>query len=138
MIDLLNWLRPFNRSLIRFDIDGKTLLEITEDNIREEKPYDGQFLVQVSGCRYAFDRSRPRGRRIVDTDIKPDRTYRIVCYSSLLSRGDALHLGERFGKIPYEELELTNISTAWRYIDQCGGQIDARIDGRVRDLTPPK
>ncbi|NQT16802.1 MAG: 5'-nucleotidase C-terminal domain-containing protein [Planctomycetes bacterium] len=138
LIDLLNWLRPFNRSLIRFEIDGKTLLEIIEDNIREEKPYDGQFLVQVSGCRYAFDRSRPRGERIVDTDIEPDETYRAVCYSSLLSRGDVLHLGERFGKIPYQELELTNISAAWRHMEKCGGRIEAGLDGRVRDLTPRK
>ncbi|MBC8871570.1 MAG: 5'-nucleotidase C-terminal domain-containing protein [Planctomycetes bacterium] len=136
LMDLLNWLRPFNRALIRFEIDGKSLLEIVEDNIREEKSYDGQFLVQVSGCRYAFDRSQPRGRRIVETDIKPDRTYRVVCYSSLLSRGDVLHLAGRYGKIPYGELEITNISAAWRYIDKCGGQIEAKLDGRVRDVTP--
>lgn len=138
LIDLLNWLRPFNRSLIRFEMDGESLLEIIEDNIREEKPHDAQFLVQVSGCRYAFDRSRPRGERIVDTDIERDATYGIVCYSSLLSRGDVLHLGERFGQIPYEELEVTNISAAWRYIEKCGGRIEAGLDGRVRDLTPRK
>ena len=61
MIDLLNWLRPFNRGLIRFEIDGRSLLEIIEDKIRREKPYDGQFLVQVSGSRYTFDRPKPRG-----------------------------------------------------------------------------
>jgi len=136
LMDLLNWLRPFNRALIRFDINGKSLLEIVEDNIREEKSYDGQFLVQVSGCRYTFDRSQPRGRRVVETDIKPDRIYRVVCYSSLLSRGDVLHLAGRYGKIPYDELETTNISAAWRYIDKCGGQIEAKLDGRVRDVTP--
>ena len=137
LVDLLNWLRPFNRALIRFEMEGKVLLEIIEENIRAEKPYDGQFLVQVSGCRYAFDRSRPQGERIVDTDLEPDRTYTVVCYSSLLSRGDVLHLGERFGKIPYEELEVTNISAAWRHVDKCGGRIEAQLDGRVRDVRAP-
>ncbi len=135
LFDLLNLLRPSNRVLVSFNIDGAGLLEILEDNIRQEHSYDGQFLVQVSGCRYAFDRSRPAGERIVESDIDPARTYSVACVEGLLSRGDMLHLAERFGKIEYEERELTNITAAWRYIDKQGGIINAQLDGRVRDVT---
>ncbi len=135
LFDLLNLLRPSNRVLVGFKIDGAGLLEILEDNIRQEKSFDGQFLVQVSGCRYAFDRSRPAGERIVDSDIDPQRTYIVACTEGLLSRGDMLHLAGRLGKIEYEELELTNITAAWRYIDKHNGIINTQLDGRVRDVT---
>jgi hypothetical protein len=135
LIELLNWLQPFNQTLAKFRMDGRTLLEILEDNIRENEPGAGQFLVQVSGCRYSFDRSRPRRDRIVDTDIDPDRTYTIVGYSSLLTRGDVLHLAGRYGKIPFEPLEETNIALAWRTIEKAGGIIDANPEQRVKEVT---
>ncbi|MCA9157842.1 MAG: hypothetical protein KDA72_05915 [Planctomycetales bacterium] len=46
-----------------------------------------------------------------------------------------LHMDGQFGKIEYEERELTNITAAWRYIDKLDGIIDAQLDGRVRDVT---
>ena len=135
LIELLNWLRPFNQELAKFRMQGSTLLEILEDNIRENEPGAGQFLVQLSGGRYSFDRSKPRGARIVATDIKPERTYTIVGYSSLLTRGDVLHLAGRYGKISFEPLEETNISLAWRTIEQAQGKIDANPEQRVKEIT---
>ena len=55
------------------------------------------FLVQVAGCRYRFDRRKPIGSRIVETDIDASRSYRIVCNSSAITRTDTLHLGDRCG-----------------------------------------
>lgn len=135
LFDLLNLWRPSNRVLVSFKIDGVGLLEILEDNIRQENSYDGQFLVQVSDCRYAFDRSRPSGARIVESDIDPQRTYSVACVEGLLSCGDMIHMAGRFGMIEYEELELTNITVAWRYIEKHNGRINAPLDGRVRDVT---
>lgn len=89
LFDLLNLLRPSNRVLVGFEIDGAGLLEILEDNIRQQNSFDG----------------------------------------------DMLHLAGRFGKINYEELKLTNITAAWRYIDKHNGTINAQLDGRVRDVT---
>jgi len=133
IVDLLNWIRPMNRCLSVFEINGEGLMEIIEDNIRDQKK-ELEFLVQVSGFYYAFDRNRPKGQRIVETDIDPDRTYRVVCENCVVSR-ETLHLAERFEKIDYRDLEITNISAAWRYIDRCGGLIKAKRESRVRDLT---
>ncbi|QDV24837.1 5'-nucleotidase C-terminal domain-containing protein [Aureliella helgolandensis] len=134
LFDLLNLIRPSNRALVRFTIDGAGLLEILEDNIRQQESFDGQFLVQVSGCRYAFDRSLPAGKRIVESDINPEQTYTISCTENLLSRGDMLHLAGRLGEIDYETLEPTNITAIWRYIAKHQGRVDAQVDGRIRDL----
>ena len=54
--------------------------------------------MQVSGCRYRFDRRLPVGKRIVETDIQPERDYTIVCNSLDITRTDTLHLGDRFEK----------------------------------------
>ena len=87
-----------------------------------------------SGCHYAFDRSRVSGSRIVKTDIDPKREYTIVCYGSLLTRGDVLHLGSRYGKIQNKLLDLTNIAVAWRAIQNADGQLTASAEQRVRDV----
>ncbi len=132
-IDLFDWIRPYAWCLCAFDLPGRDLLEILEDNLRDEEQ-EKEFLVQVSGCRYAFDRSRPLGARIVETDIDPDRTYRIVCEKQTLSR-ENVHLAGRYEKIPHQDPEISIISAAWRYIHKHHGRIEARAEGRVRDLT---
>jgi len=49
----------------------------------------------------------------------------------------ATHVNRRLCAIrPVRFQALAN--PAWRYIEESGGRIDARLDGRVRDLTPAK
>ncbi len=136
MIDLFDWIRPCAWTLCEFKLDGKSLLEILEDNIRDE-PKDKEFLVQTSGFRYAFDRSRPQGSRIVETDIDPNRTYHIACEKQALSR-ETIYLAGRFETIPHKELEHNVISAAWRYIQRHNGKIEGCLEGRVQDLTGAK
>ncbi|MBT3375430.1 MAG: DUF4838 domain-containing protein [Lentisphaerae bacterium] len=133
LVDLVNWLRPFNRVLSTFEITGRDLLEIIEDNVRKDSKFS-QHLIQVSGCRYAFDKSKPKGERVVETDLDPERTYRVVCEQHHLSRGDTMFLAGRSGKIPYTDLETTNLTAAWRAIVEAGGRLHGKRDGRVRDL----
>ena len=71
----------------------------------------------------------------MNTDIGPKRKYTIVCCGSLLTRGDVLHLGSRYGKIQYKLLDLTNIAVAWRTIQNADGQLTASAEQRVRDMT---
>ncbi len=129
-IDLINWLRPGDAALAQFTIRGAELLEILEENIRD-KPAEHRFLVQVSGCRYRFDRKRSAGMRIVESDIDPERTYTIVCNSSSITRTDTLHLGDRHGKLNHEILEPNILSTAWYYAQKKGGRIRGELDGRL-------
>ena len=71
----------------------------------------------------------------MNTDIGPKRKYTIVCYGRLLTRGDVLHLGSRYGTIQYKLLDLTNIAVAWRAIQNADGQLTASAEQRVRDMT---
>jgi len=41
-----------------------------------------------------------------------------------------------YGKIRYEELEITNVTAAWHYIVNNNGVLNAELAGRVRDVTP--
>jgi len=134
LVDLLNWLRPTNRCLYTFGVTGNILLEIFEDNIRNSESED-EFLLQVAGCSYEFDRNRPQGERIVKSDIEPNRNYTVVCESHMLSRGDTCFLAGHFGKLPYDELAITNVSAAWHFITMNDGQMEAKQDHRIRDVT---
>ncbi len=132
-MELVNWLRPSEAVLATFTVSGADLLKIIEMNILD-KPAEERFLVQVSGCRYTFDRRRPPGSRVVETDIDPQRTYKIVCNSLDLTRTDRLHLGDYFGKLNHQTLEPTRLSTAWYYIHKNGGRVTARLEGSVVEV----
>ncbi len=133
LMDLIHWLRPSDGALATFSLRGAELLAILEDNIRD-KPEDSRFLIQVSGCRYRFDRRLPQGKRIVESDIDPDRTYQVVCNSLAVTRTDTMHLAGQYGKLKYQVLEPNILSAAWRKIQQDSGRIHARLEGRVQEV----
>lgn len=135
LMELINWLRPSDAALASFTLKGSDLLKIIEMNLLDG-PKDDMFLVQVSGCRYRFDRRRPQGSRIIKTDIQPRHEYKIVCNSSAVTRTDTLHLGVHFGKLGHETLEPNMLSTAWHHILQNKGRITARLEGRVSEVLP--
>ncbi len=134
LIDLIDWIRPLDCALCTFNLKGKELLEIIELNICD-KPEEERFLVQVSGCRYTFDRSLPFGARVVDTDIQPERNYQIVCNVADITRTDTLHLGRFYGKLEYKLLEPNILSTIWFYASKNGGVITSRLENRVSELN---
>lgn len=133
-MEFVNWLRPSDAALATFTITGADLLKIIELNILD-KPSDERFLVQVSGCQYTFDRRRPLGSRVVESTIDPQRTYKVVCNSSAITRTDTLRLGEYFGKLNHETLEPNVLSTAWYYIHKNSGHIATKLEGRVVEVS---
>lgn len=134
LMEFINWLRPSDAALATFTLKGSDLLRIIEANLLDGPKAD-MFLVQVAGCRYRFDRRKPQGGRVVETDIDPARTYRIVCNSSAITRTDTLHLGEFFGKLNETMLEPNLLSAAWRFVLKNNGSITARLEGRVSELA---
>lgn len=133
-MELVNWLRPLDSALAVFTLKGADLLKIIEANILDG-PRDDMFLVQTAGCRYRFDRRKPQGSRVVETDIDPARAYRIVCNSSAVTRTDSLHLGDDFGKLNHELLEPNTLSAAWRFTLKNNGRIAAKLEGRVTEAS---
>ncbi|NLF23773.1 MAG: hypothetical protein GX590_11520, partial [Lentisphaerae bacterium] len=98
-------------------------------------PEERRFLVQVSGCRYAFDRRRPIGRRVVSSDIVPDRVYTVAAKGFDVSRDDTLHLGDLQDRLGYRTLETNLLSAVWRYVATHQGRIAARLESRIVEQT---
>ncbi len=135
LMELINWLRPSDAALATFTLKGSDLLKIIEMNLLDSPKAD-MFLVQVSGCRYRFDRRRPQGSRIIESDIQPEREYKIICNSSAITRTDTLHLGEFFGKLNHEMQEPNQLSAAWRSSRNHDGRISAKLEGRITEARP--
>jgi len=135
LMEFTSWLRPLDTALATFTLKGSDLLKIIEANILDG-PRADMFLVQVAGCHYKFDRRKPQGQRVVETDIDSSREYRIVCNSSDITRGDTLHLGDYFGKLNHEFLEPNLLSAAWRFTLKNQGRIAAKLEGRVSEVKP--
>lgn len=133
LMEAINWLRPLDTALATFTLKGAELLTIIESNLIDG-PKGEMFLVQVAGCHYRFDRRKPQGHRVVESDIDPARSYRIVCNSSLITRGDTLRLGDFFGKLHHEMLEPNILSAAWRFALKNNGHIGAKLEGRVSEV----
>ncbi len=130
LANLIDWLRPGDSALVTFTLAGSDLLRVIEDNLLDG-PEEHRFLIQVSGCRYVFDRRRPVGQRIVSTDIEPDRVYTIAAKGFDLNRDDTLHLGDLQDRLPLQTLEANLLSAVWRYIADRHGRISARLEGRI-------
>lgn len=133
LTELINWLRPSESALATFTLTGAALRQIIEANLLDTAVKD-RFLVQVSGCRYRFDRRLPAGQRIVETDLDPERRYTIVCNSAAITRTDTLHLGDLFGKLNEEVLEPNLLSTAWRSLVLNHGRLSASLENRIVEI----
>ncbi len=132
-MEMVDWLRRGNTALVTCRLSGTEILAIIEDNIRDD-PEEHRFLMQVSGCSYAFDRSRPHGKRIVDTDIDRNREYIVVFREWDLTRTDTMYLAGHYDRIDYTRLEVNTLSAAWRYIEAHQRRISSMSEGRVVEV----
>ena len=73
----------YPNELCTFEITGAELLEVLEFDVRDgnERP------MQVAGLRYAVDRSRDEGQRVVDHDLDVDRIYTAAAEAYIVQRG---------------------------------------------------
>ncbi len=141
MIDILNAMGVNDAYLVLASLTGKDLLEILDDNVpdpKKDRPYvkdgpEASRLIQLSGARYVFDRSRPPETRIVESDLIPARTYSVVFEGHVLHRENILMAG-RFGKIPFRVTDIP-LSTALYGHAVRSGKIFARTEGRVREIS---
>ncbi|WP_238536505.1 bifunctional metallophosphatase/5'-nucleotidase [Stigmatella aurantiaca] len=75
---------PFRDELVRLDVTGATLLAALENGVSKsaEDPEPGRFP-QVSGLRFSFDPSLPRGQRVLCATVdgkavSPSATYSLA------------------------------------------------------------
>lgn len=83
--------QPFGNTLVTRTFTGAQLLAMLEQQFAN--PAKRQILSPSAGFRFAYDRSRPAGQRIVRAAldgqaIEPDRRYRVTMNSFLAGGGD--------------------------------------------------
>jgi hypothetical protein len=131
--DLLQCTRPFEQYLVVTDLPGRALIEVIEDNIRD--PNDGlEYLVQPSGLRYTFSWGLPRGRRITDSDVDPDRIYKVVLEGQSperVGRRTVMFLAGRRETLDYCVTEVPLRAALYAHAVR-NGKIEATAEGRVR------
>ena len=118
----------FRDELYIFEATGTELLEILEHDLRDgnERP------MQVSGLRFTFDRTRPQGQRVIDSDIDPARVYTVSAEDYLCQRGERF-----FGRtIPFTESGIQIVDAQIRYArEHQKGKIEAQSEGRIREVN---
>ncbi len=89
---------PYADELVRLQVTGETLLSALENAVSKsaEDSEPGRFL-QVSGLRFSFDPSRPRGQRILCASVEgqpvsPSATYSLATLSFLASGKDGYEM----------------------------------------------
>lgn len=82
--------QPFDNGLVSMSLTGAQIKAILE----QQFPADGDKILQVSGLKETYDRTRAEGDRITSltladgTPIDPAATYTVACNSFLATGGD--------------------------------------------------
>jgi len=94
---------PYRDQLVRLQVTGTILQAALENAVSKsaEDPEPGRFL-QVSGLRFAFDPSRPKGQRVLCVTVagkplSPTATYSLATFSFLAGGKDGY---EMFRNLP--------------------------------------
>lgn len=144
IVDLIQCSLPFDQRLVTAELSGKDLLEILDANVQDprqleaiptERRHASNRLIQVSGMRYRFDPAQPAGRRIVSSDLQPDRKYRVVMEGQVVQRQTA-QLAGRFKKMPYQQSDVAFTTALYGHAKR-SGKIEARVEGRVVQVSGP-
>jgi 2',3'-cyclic-nucleotide 2'-phosphodiesterase (5'-nucleotidase family) len=127
-------------------LTGKDLRETVLEQGVSGGRGEGRFL-QVSGLRFAFDRSRPAGRRVTSVEIRrgdayeplsDTRVYVVAVPDYMFGGGDAYHFHDRaiLSVPPGADLRLLAfdaLSAAYAR----GEAIAPRVEGRITEAGAP-
>ncbi len=144
IVDLIQCHRPFDQYLVTAELTGADLIEILDDNLPDpERDRASRIdktgaspIVHLAGARYSFDPRRPRGQRIVETDLDPQRTYRVVMQAQVVER-ESVRLAGRYKDIDYTITGIPFTLALYGHAAR-SGRIEAAREGRVVDLSASK
>jgi 5'-nucleotidase len=133
---------PFQNSIATFQIKGVDLVAALENGASQIEEGAGRF-VQTAGLKYAFDRSKPAGSRIVSVEVKegdtfvkldPEKTYGVVTNNYTRTGGDGFKTFATKAINPYDFGPSLEDAVA-AYIGS-HSPYKPYTDGRVTDVTP--
>ena len=101
---------PFQNTVATFQLKGSDLVAALENGLSQIEEGAGRFP-QVSGLKYAFDKSKPAGSRVVSVEVKegdafvpldPAKTYGVVSNNYMRSGGDGYSVFAKSGQKAYD------------------------------------
>ncbi|TMQ57652.1 MAG: hypothetical protein E6K72_03515 [Candidatus Eisenbacteria bacterium] len=124
---------PFENTIFTLELTAAEVRRALEDGLRSGR------VTQVSGIRYEFDNSRPRGDRVVSVtlaDGKPlddAKLYKVGCNNFMATGGDdnaVLSQGKNRADTGRNVRDVLETYIAAR--SKNGGTLDCKLDGRVK------
>ena len=142
MVDILDALCISDMELVVATLSGSEILQILDDNVPDPKKdahyvKDGPHasrLIQLSGARYTFDRGQPPGKRIVTSDLAPDKAYTVAFEKGSVTTQGLILLAGRSGRLPLRSTGIP-VHTAFYGYALHQGTIVAEPGGRVREVS---
>lgn len=130
-------MQPFANNIVTLSLSGRDVLALLEQQFDSglntvAKP---NLLMPSAGMRFAYDRSRPAGQRIVnvtiaDKPLDPARTYRVTVNNFMASGGDNFTVLTRGTNVIDAGLDVD----ATEAFLKDGASVPA--EDRITDLTP--
>ncbi|WP_119256678.1 5'-nucleotidase C-terminal domain-containing protein [Shinella zoogloeoides] len=141
---------PFQNTVATFQLKGADLVAALENGLSQIEEGAGRFP-QVSGLKYAFDKSKPAGSRVVSVEVKegdafapldPGKTYGVASNNYLRAGGDGYAIFAKAAVTPYDfgpnlELVVADYLSAHRpYKPYTDGRItEAAATGMAEGAT---
>ena len=102
-VDLIQCSRPFEEYLALVYLSGRDIVNIVEDNLREDAGHE--YVIQPSGFTYTFSWDKPFGTRLTNIDIDTGRTYLVALEGQAFNRR-TLYLAGRESRF---DVRVTNV-----------------------------
>lgn len=135
---------PFSNTLATFQLKGSDILASLENGLSQIEDGGGRFP-QVAGLKYAFDKTKPAGERLVGevqvqegdawVPLDPEKVYGLVTNNFMRTGGDGYALFASNGMNAYDfgpPLERVLAD----FIASQGGAYTPYTDGRIADASP--
>lgn len=121
-------LSPFGNTVVKMELTGAQIKEILEHSISGR-----QGVLQVSGIKMVFDKSRPQGERVVEVIVngKPlemKKFYRVATNNFVAAGGDG-YSTFKFGRKILDTF-VTMLENEIEYVKK-HSPISAKIEGRI-------
>jgi pimeloyl-ACP methyl ester carboxylesterase len=136
IVDLIQASRPFEQYLVMLEVTTAQLLTMLDDNITDQpaKAPVADTTLQPAGFRYTFDRTKPRGQRIVSSTLDRNRTYKLVMEGHAVER-EKYGLGSQYGQLKYTLTPIPFTAALYAHALRQGQNIAAPDDLRVISTT---
>lgn len=126
-------INPFGNTLVTFKVQGKKLREVMEFHTG----VSGREFLQVSGLKYVYDSSKPKGERLISLEVGGNPVVDTAWYSISTNNYVASHLPTFLGIEPASvELHDTGIIDRDAFVEHIrkSKTISATVEGRIVDV----